>query len=380
MSAAMDIVVLGLSLRSSWGNGHATTYRALIQALEQRGDRVLFLERDVPWYANHQDLSAELPGQLALYSDLEELKHTYAKAVAEADMVIVGSFVPQGIGVGAWVQLTATGIVAFYDIDTPVTLAMLARGDCSYLDPLLIPRYDLYLSFTGGPLLQTLQQRYGAPLAVPLYCSVDPTRYYPEPFEPEFDLGYMGTYSDDRQPVLDRLLLQPAREWSSGRFVVAGPQYPDTIRWPSNVARIDHLAPAQHRGFYNRQRFTLNVTRADMVAAGWSPSVRLFEAAACGTPIVSDPWDGLDSLFQPDDEILIAHSSQQVLEWIRDLPEERRRSIGQNAQRRVLAEHTAEHRAQTLHEYVDQTMQRRSPYRSQGRTDHAYQARSEADR
>lgn len=377
----MDIVVLGLSLRSSWGNGHATTYRALIQALEQRGDRVLFLERDVPWYADHQDASAELPGQLALYRDLEELKHVYARAVADADMVIVGSFVPQGIDVGAWVQSTASGIVAFYDIDTPVTLAMLARGDCSYLDPVLIPRYHLYLSFTGGPLLQTLEQHYGAPLAVPLYCSVDPTRYYPERFEPEFDLGYMGTYSDDRQPVLDRLLLQPARDWPSGRFVVAGPQYPDTIRWPANVARIHHVAPAKHRAFYNRQRFTLNVTRADMVAAGWSPSVRLFEAAACATPIVSDPWDGLDSLFQPDHEILIAHSSRQVLEWIRDLPEERRRTIGKNAQRRVLAEHTAEHRAQTLHEYVDRTVQRRSLYQSQGRTDHAYyQARSEADR
>lgn len=367
MSVPLDIVILGLSLRSSWGNGHATTWRALVGALCERGHRVLFLERDVPWYAGNQDARGELPGRLELYGGLDELKQAHAEAVAAADLVIVGSYVPDGIEVGQWAQETARGVVAFYDIDTPVTLAALGRGECAYLDPAQVAGYDLYLSFSGGRSLEVLASKYGSPMAVPLYCSFDPSRYYPEPAKAEHDLGYMGTYSDDRQPVLDELLLQPARSWEQGRFVVAGPQYPDHIQWPANVDRIEHLAPAAHRGFYNRQRFTLNVTRADMVAAGWSPSVRLFEAAACATPIISDAWEGLDSLFAPGREILIAERAADVTGWVRDMPEEERRAIGEAARRRVLAEHTAAHRAEALERYFDRAAQRRSPDRSAAR-------------
>ncbi|HZF97971.1 MAG TPA: glycosyltransferase [Pseudoxanthomonas sp.] len=372
----LDIVILGLALRSSWGNGHATTYRALVTALEGRGHRVLFLERDVSWYADHQDLPEDLPGRLALYSDPTQLADEYSSAVADADLVIVGSYVPDGITVGRWAQQTARGVVAFYDIDTPVTLASLERGECAYLSPEVIPRYDLYLSFSGGRSLRTLEQRYGSPLALPLYCSVDPARYRPQEVEPLYDLGYMGTYSDDRQPVLERLMLGPARRWTEGRFVVAGPQYPQNIAWPENVQRIEHLGPAMHARFYSEQRFTLNVTRADMVAAGWSPSVRLFEAAACGVPIVSDPWQGLDSLFEPGAEILIAHYAGDVLGWIRDMPEERRRQIGEAGRRRILAEHTSDHRAQTLEQYFERaTRQRRG-----GRSAPNAQARASAVR
>ena len=365
MPKTLDIVVLGLSLRSSWGNGHATTYRALLGALQQRGHRVLFLERDVPWYAEHQDSTDGDAGDssitLRLYRDLDELRDQHAEAVRHADLVIVGSYVPDGIAVGEWVQAEAGGVVAFYDIDTPVTLAALARGRCDYLEPRLVPGYDLYLSFTGGRVLDVLQRRYGAPLALPLYCCVDPRRYAPEQVPPRWDLGYMGTYSDDRQPALEALLLQPARRWPQGRFVVAGPQYPDSIAWPENVQRIEHLAPAQHRRFYNQQRFTLNITRADMVAAGWSPSVRLFEAAACATPIISDDWPGLDTFFVPEREILLAHSADEVLQRVRGLSEQQRRRIGDAARARVLAEHTAAHRAETLERYIDRAAHASAP-------------------
>jgi spore maturation protein CgeB len=364
---ALDIVVLGLSLRSSWGNGHATTYRALLGALERRGHRVRFLERDVPWYGDNQDAQAALPGELALYADLDELRDRHGGAVANADLVIVGSYVPDGIAVGDWVQSQANGVVAFYDIDTPVTLATLARGDCAYLHARQVPGYDLYLSFSGGPILDVLQRRHGAPMAVPLYCSADPRRYAPEDVDPCFDLGYMGTYSDDRQPALDLLLLEPARRWAQGRFAVAGPKYPGTIDWPPNVQRIEHLEPARHRRFYNEQRYTLNITRADMIAAGWSPSVRLFEAAACGTPIISDDWDGLGTLFEPGREILIARSGNDVLGWLRDLPEARRQAIGENGRKRVLAGHTAAHRAEALERYFDRAAPRRHLSRSKRR-------------
>jgi spore maturation protein CgeB len=233
-----------------------------------------------------------------------------------------------------------------------VTLGKLARNDYEYLSPDLIPRYDLYLSFSGGPSLTMLEQDYGSPMARPLYCAVDPSLYYPEERAAEWDLGYMGTYSDDRQPPLDSLLLEPARRWPQGRFVVAGPQYPESVQWPANVRRIEHLPPAEHRAFYNAQRFTLNVTRADMVRTGYAPSVRLFEAAACATPIISDEWEGLDTIFRVGEEILVAHSPEESLRFVRETPEEERRAIGERARARVLREHTAAHRAAELEGYA----------------------------
>ena len=354
----LGIVILGLSITSSWGNGHATTYRALVRELTRRGHDVLFLERDVEWYASNRDMPRPPHGRTALYRDLGELKRHFAGAIEDADMVIVGSYVPEGTEVGEWVTRTARGLTAFYDIDTPVTLAKLERGEADYLTRPLIAKYQLYLSFTGGPILDRLEQEYGSPMARPLYCSVDPELYYPAPTRPRWDLGYMGTYSEDRQAGLDRLLLSPARSWTEGRFVVAGPQYPKSLRWPKNVQRIQHLPPARHRRFYNAQRFTLNLTRADMVAAGYSPSVRLFEAAACATPIVSDYWDGLTTLFEPGEEILIARSAADVIAPVRDLDESERVTLGLRARARVLSEHTAAHRAAELEGYALEVLSR----------------------
>ncbi|HEX2117492.1 MAG TPA: glycosyltransferase [Alphaproteobacteria bacterium] len=351
--ARLDIVVLGLSITSSWGNGHAVTYRGLLKELARRGHSVTFLERDVPWYAANRDLPKPPYAKTYLYKSIDALKERFAASVRRADLVIVGSFVPDGIEVGGWVTREARGVTAFYDIDTPVTLARLEQGGADYIDADLIRAYDLYLSFTGGPVLDLLERRHGAQRARALYCSVDPSEYFADPdTKLRWDCGYMGTYSDDRQPTLSRLLVDPARRWKSGRFVVAGPKYPTRIRWPANVQRIEHLAPRQHRAFYNAQRYTLNVTRADMVRLGWSPSVRLFEAAACGTAIVSDWWDGLDSLLRPDEEILIARNGDDMLRILRKIPEHERRRIGIAAQARVLAAHTAAHRAAELEEFA----------------------------
>lgn len=353
----LNIVVLGLSLSSSWGNGHATTYRALLKSFAARGHWVLFLERDVPWYANHRDLVDPDFCRLEFYTDLTSLQ-AYRDALAAADAVIVGSYVPEGVSVGRFVQRTARGVTAFYDIDTPVTLAKLERGDFEYLSPDLIPGYDLYFSFTGGPTLALLMEQYGSPAARALYCSVDADAYRPSKQPKRWDLSYLGTYSTDRQPTLERLLIEPARRAPHLRFVVAGPQYPDDIDWPSNVERIDHVPPAEHPAFYASSRYTLNVTRADMIRAGYSPSVRLFEAAACETPIISDVWNGIDTLFTPDREIILAHTSGDVLEVLLDKSSERSRQLGAAARHRVLAEHTAQHRAQTLESEIFQALQR----------------------
>jgi spore maturation protein CgeB len=358
-ASSLDVVILGLSITSSWGNGHATIYRALVRELVRRGHRVLFLERDTPWYRAARDLPRPPFGRTVVYRTLSGLKQRFTAAIRRADLVIVGSYVPQGIEIGEWVVRSAHGVTAFYDIDTPVTLRMIERDAAPYLSRKLIPRYQLYLSFTGGPVLSMLERKYQSPMARPLYCCVDAALYYPRQQKQLWHLGYMGTYSKDRQATLDRLMLEPARRFHGARMVVAGPQYPAAIKWPANVERIEHLAPKLHRGFYNRQAFTLNVTRRCMVRAGYSPSVRLFEAAACGRPIITDRWRGIEEFFTPGEEILIADSPDATLEFLLDMPAAERERIGRRARERVLRQHTAAQRTAELESYTLERMGRR---------------------
>jgi spore maturation protein CgeB len=347
----LDIVIFGLAITSSWGNGHAVTYRALAKALSKRGHSVTFLERDVEWYREHRDLENPDYCRVELYKELKEVSVRFNDIVTDADLVIIGSYVPNGIVLADWITSRARGVTAFYDIDTPVTLAGLESNRAGYISAALIPRFDLYLSFTGGPLLNLIEDLYGSPRARALYCAADLDVHAPCDLPPEWTLGYLGTYSADRQPALEQLLLQPARQLASQQFIVAGAQYPTSVRWPSNVARIEHLSPHEHPTFYGRQRYTLNVTRADMLSAGFSPSVRLFEAAACGAPILTDRWPGLESIFTPGEEIIVVETPQQVIQVLQELPEQRRRSIAAAARKRLLLSHTPDHRAQQLEGY-----------------------------
>ncbi|HVW86817.1 MAG TPA: glycosyltransferase [Bryobacteraceae bacterium] len=347
----MKIAILGLSITSSWGNGHATTWRGLVRELAARGHEVTFLERDVPWYAQNRDLANPPYCGTELYSTLGDLFSRYEEIVSKSDLTIVGSYVPDGVAVGDWVLGTAGGLTAFYDIDTPVTIGKLERGDYEYLHPAQIPRYDLYLSFTGGPMLRRLEHFWGARRAHALYCSFDPDLYFPESIPEEWALGYLGTYSPDRQPSLDEFLCRVAESRPEERFAVAGPLYPAEIEWPRNVQRFEHLSPDLHRRFYNSQRATLNITRADMIRAGYSPSVRLFEAAACGTPIISDYWPGIEDFFLPDREILIARRAEDVRRCL-SLPSSVLQGIGIAARTRVMKCHSAARRAADLELFV----------------------------
>lgn len=350
----MKLAVIGLTLSSSWGNGHATTYRALLGAFAKAGGRVEFFERDMPWYAEHRDLPDPDFARLHLYEDLAELRRRFTRQIREADAVLIGSYVPDGVEVIDWVLEEARGPIAFYDIDTPVTLGRLARGDESYLAARQVPGFDIYFSFTGGPTLSHLQRDHGARRAEALYCTVDPGHYRHRPeVERRWRLGYLGTYSADRQPGLERLLLQPAAQLPETRFVVAGPQYPEEISWPENVERIEHCPPRQHERFYNSQDFTVNITRAEMIAAGWSPSVRLFEAAACATPIISDRWEGLDDLFPDGEAIIIADSADDVTAALQ-IQEAERHALGRAAQEIVLEKHSAAKRARQLAGYLEE--------------------------
>jgi spore maturation protein CgeB len=354
VNSSLDVVFIGLAITSSWGNGHATTYRSLLKGLHARGHRVLFLEQDQPWYAAHRDLAESARWETALYTDLEDLRRRFATRVRRADAVIVGSYVDGGQAICDWVLETATGVRAFYDIDTPVTLRGVRDDTCPYLAAKHIGAFDLFLSFTGGPTLQVLRREFGGKHVRPLYCSVDTDEYQPQSCVPTAALGYMGTYSRDRQPALEQFLNEPARALSRQRFIVVGAQYPDTLAWPPNVERCQHLPPSDHPHFYARQRFTLNLTRADMRRAGHSPSVRLFEAAACNTPIISDEWPGLEDFFTPSEEILIARSGLDVCEWLSSFTEKSRLEMAARARQRVLATHSGLHRATQLEDYIQQ--------------------------
>ncbi len=353
----LNCVFLGLSITSSWGNGHATTYRGLLKELSNRGYTVTFLERDVPWYASHREFEELQYCAVKLYSSLDELKDRFADLIRKADIVVVGSYVPDGIAVGEWVTATARGLTAFYDIDTPVTLSNLKSGRCEYLSPALCPKYDLYLSFTGGPTLDFIERNLGAPCARALYCSVDPALYYPQTEAARWNIAYLGTYAADRQPALEHLLFRVAREHPQSRFMVAGPQYPDDVSWPPNVERIEHLPASDHRAFYNAQRFTLNLTRSDMIRSGYSPSVRLFEAGACGVPILTDEWPGLESFYKPLSEILPVRNSADVVSYMK-MSDQERLQIADRARRRTLRFHTAAVRAREFETHVNASIER----------------------
>ena len=344
----MKIVIFGLSITSSWGNGHATTFRALCKALHARGHRIVFFERDVEWYASNRDLPNPDFCEVRLFEEWRDALPSVRRELRDSDVAVVGSYFPNGIE-AINEAMDSPAVRAFYDIDTPITVAQLReRGGADYIRREQIAALDLYFSFTGGPMLREIETRFGAPRAVPLYCSFDPEQYrrFPGLKRFECDLSYMGTYAPDRQPKIESLLCEPARRLQRQKFIVAGPQYPKDTVWPSNVRRITHLNPKWHARFYSSSRLTLNVTRRDMVQAGYSPSVRLFEAAACGATIVTDNWAGLDGFFTPGSEILVPTSSDDVVGYISDADETQLRRIGQHAQERVLSEHTNLRRAE----------------------------------
>jgi len=355
----MKIVIFGLSITSSWGNGHATTYRALCHALHRRGHRIVFFERDQEWYRNNRDLADPPYCELRIFRDWKEALPKVRAELRDAEVAVVGSYFQDGIATLDEVLESAVAVKAFYDIDTPVTVGRLREsGATEYLLASRIPALDVYFSFTGGPILNELRARFGAVSAVPLYCSVDPEKHRERPVCHDFrwDLSYMGTYAPDRQPKLEALLCAPARQLPGSRFIVAGPQYPDSVTWPGNVARVMHLSPCHHSEFYGSSRLTLNVTRREMVIAGYSPSVRLFEAAACGATIVSDQWPGLESFFAAGKEILLAGNGGDMLRYIAEYGGDELRRIGRAARERVLAMHGSDTRAREFERAVESAL------------------------
>jgi spore maturation protein CgeB len=351
----MKFVVFGLAVSSSWGNGHATLWRGLCRALGERGHRVVFFERDVPYYAAHRDLTTLPGGELVLYGSWDEVRHLAEAHLHDADVALVTSFCADGVAATAAVLDSPAGCRVFYDLDTPVTLDALERdGAIAYIGPRGLEGFDLVLSFTGGRALTALRERLGAGRVAPLYGFVDPLVHRPAAPLDHYraDLSYIGTYAADRQDALEALFIEPARHRADCRFVLAGAQYPHAFPWTDNVFFVRHLPPAEHPAFFASSRLTLNVTRRAMAAMGYCPSGRLFEAASCGTPVLGDAWEGLEQFFTPGEEIVVARDTDGALAAL-DLSDAELMRIAKRARERVLAQHTAAHRAEELERLVE---------------------------
>jgi spore maturation protein CgeB len=352
----MKLTIFGLSITSSWGNGHATTFRALCQALYRRGHRIVFFEHNVEWYQNNRDLPHPAYCEVKLFENWKDILPAVRKELHDSDVAMVGSYFPDGIAALEEVLSSNVPVKAFYDIDTPITVRSLREsGRADYLLKSHLLELDIYFSFTGGPMLQHLQKDFGVRFAVPLYCSVDPDKHHELPAHPRFacDMSYMGTYAPDRQPKIDELLCAPARNLPDKKFIVAGPQYPSHIHWPANVEHIKHLNPRYHPQLYSSSRITLNVTRREMVVAGYSPSVRLFEAAACGAAIASDNWPGLETFFASGREILLPTGTDDMVRYLKNYDDAELRRIGRAARDRVLAAHTSDVRSKEFEQAVE---------------------------
>jgi spore maturation protein CgeB len=350
----MKLVIFGLTVSSSWGNGHATLWRGLCKYLARQGHQVTFFERDVSYYAGHRDLVQPQGYALKLYSSWQGIHKEASQQVRNSDAAIVTSYCPDARSASDLV-LNLPVVKVFYDLDTAVTLDRLrSEGRVDYVPSQGLSGFDLVLSYVGGKALRELQELLGARKVVPLYGSVDPELHQPVPKAERYkaDLSYLGTYAADRQQMLAELFLKPAHRLPNKKFLVGGVQYPSDFPWNENVWFVRHVPPQDHPEFYCSSRATLNVTRAPMANVGYCPSGRLFEAAACETPIVSDSWEGLDEFFEPGRELLTAGSAEEVVEALSRSPEELHR-IGKAARERVLSAHTAQHRSRELISYME---------------------------
>jgi spore maturation protein CgeB len=361
--SAVKLVIFGLTISSSWGNGHATLWRGLVRALAERGHTVVFFEQERSYYAAHRDYHAIPRGRLRLYPNWHDVREAARRELHDADVAMVTSYCGDALAATELMVESRVRLKTFYDLDTPVTLDALERAEpVPYIGARGLRDYDLVLSYTGGRALMDLQEKLGARRVAPLYGSVDPEVHRPVLPETRFaaDLSYLGTYASDRQEALERLLIASARRLPDQRFLIGGAQYPAEFPWAPNIYFVQHLEPAQHPAFFSSSRLTLNITRRAMKAMGYCPSGRLFEAAACGCPILSDTWEGLDHFFTPGSEILLAENTEEAMAAIQR-SDGALRTIARQARDRALNEHTAMHRVFALETALEAAMAPTSP-------------------
>jgi spore maturation protein CgeB len=334
-----------MAISSSWGNGHATLLRGLARALVKRENKLIFFEKDTPYYRTNRDYFGEKDIEVNIYSSWETIKEKVSMIVDSSDVALVTSYCPDGHEASNCVINSHCKVKLFYDLDTPVTINTVLNGTIPFYLPMHgLSEFDAVLSYTGGTALEIQKTLFHAKKTFPLYGSVDPSIHYPRPSTSEYVLSYLGTYSTDRHLSFSRLFLEPAKRLSHLKFLLGGSQYPSIMDWPQNISCIEHISPQKHPDFYSSGLFTLNITRSVMAEMGYCPSGRLFEAAACEVPIISDYWIGLEDFFDCSNEIIIVDSTHSAIDKL-GMQLDKRQKIAKAAKERVLLYHTCEKRA-----------------------------------
>ena len=356
MPEKLRISMFGSSLVSSYWNGAATYYRGVLRALAGRGHAIRFYEPDAFERQQHRDIADPPWAKVRVYPPGEAaVAEALADAQRNSDIVIKAS----GVGVDdALLEREVAGMkspgcaTAFWDVDAPATLERL-QGDPDDPFAKLVPRYDIVLTYGGGPPVVAGYQKFGARACVPIYNGLDPATHHPAPPDPRFscDLGLVANRLPDRERRIEEYFLAVAAELGGRRFVLAGAGWDDKPM-PANIRYVGHLYTADHNAFNASALAVLNVSRDSMAAYGYSPATRVFEAAGAGACIITDAWEGIALFFEPGREILVADSGPAVAERLARLDPAEARRIGAAARARALAEHTYARRVALLEDVL----------------------------
>lgn len=353
----MKLVMFGSSLVSAYWNGAATYYRGMCKALYARGHKIVFVEPDLYERQAHRDLVADPP-----YAEVR-VCHGWSELAYELERARDADLVAKCSGVGGWDQELAEGVldlrspgtrVAFWDVDAPQTLATaFAEPDRAGTFRRLIPNYDLILLYGGGPPVQNAYAELGARRSILVYNAVDPDEYYPVARQSDkaCDVLFMGNRMPDREQRVRDLFFAAAEAAPDASFVLGGNGWSDCAM-PDNVRYVGHVPTGDHRAWNCAARLVLNINRSDMAATGYSPPTRVFEAAGCGSCVVTDAWQGIPTFFEPGREILVAASADEIVNLLHTISSERAQAIGQAARLRVLRDHTYVARAAALDEVL----------------------------
>lgn len=343
------LAFFGSSLVSAYWNGAATYYRGIIRALHDRGFAVTFYEPDAFDRQAHRDMPDPDWARVVVYSaDGEGGANRALDAARGADIVVKAS------GVGVFDELLEAavvdvrrpgGLAIYWDVDAPATLDRL-RANPS--DPLraLIPQYDLILTYGGGPPVVAAYEAVGARMCVPVYNALDTSTHFPVPKDPRFTatLGFLGNRLPDRERRVEAFFLDAAARLPGEPFLMGGSGWDDKAV-PGNVRYVGHVYTRDHNAFNCTPQAVLNISRDSMARYGFSPATRVFEAAGAGACLITDQWEGIDSFLEPDREVLVASSGEEVAAHVAALGASRAKAIGAAARKRVCAEHTYAQRA-----------------------------------
>jgi spore maturation protein CgeB len=352
-----QIAMFGSSLVSAYWNGAATYYRGIIRALDRLGYRVTFYEPDAYDRQKHRDIPDPEWARVVVYPPTQDGVERALEAASDADILVKAS------GVGVFdtfleTELPRLGtehrLTVFWDVDAPATLERI-RDDEDDPFRLSVPRFDLVLTYGGGPPVMAEYLRFGARRCVPIYNALDPDTHHPVPPQQRFaaDLAFLGNRLPDREARVREFFLEPARRLPDRRFVLGGSGWGEHVDLPPNVDYVGHVYTRDHNAFNCSPHAVLNVNRDSMARFGWSPPTRVFEAAGAGACLICDAWEGLEDFLEPGREVLGVGSGADVASLLSRLGTDEARRIGEAARARVLAEHTYVHRAAELHALLD---------------------------